>query len=363
EEAYLANLASNVVCPSIAALTVGICGQGVKIGTISSDLQLWARIDNTHGFLCPTSPTKIVIPMILNTTGTAHAAPDCGSEDRQGNISPPAPQTQVQSKDKVKSADKAKSAASEKWPSGIGHWIVAIATKEAARVSLKFYNSVSYGTGPGYDASENVVRRIARNIVRYSGWMGTTTPEWHGESFIKGSQQGWMNTCGTHVVFNAWADVLGLDVNPDMANNDSERFYRDARELMDTAMAGNSSSGYIEAWLVTNGWVRPRGQQLYPGSDLAKILQANTCQMSDSLFEKHIVHEVEEAVIEASAAIQTASNLSIPITTTAATNLSNPNTPTATTAATNDTSEAPGADLSTKRKAVNSGSEDSELSE
>ncbi len=61
-ETYLANLEGDVVCASIAALTAGIAQEGVNVGIMPSNLQMWARIDNTHGFACVTRPNKMVIP-------------------------------------------------------------------------------------------------------------------------------------------------------------------------------------------------------------------------------------------------------------------------------------------------------------
>ncbi|KAL8783989.1 MAG: hypothetical protein Q9213_004240 [Squamulea squamosa] len=278
EETYAANLLGDTVCHSIAALVVGVYQEGVNIGVMPDNLQMLARYGITdsisHGIPYVTRPNKMYIPIMLNTSGVLE---DCGSEDRDGNMRPPLPAGVEQSKDMGQASaeipqDK------KKWVGMTGHWVLAVATREVATVSIKFFNSLAYRSGNTFNASKGAVRRIARNIIRHSGWMGSSTPQFGRETFVECSPQGWMNTCGTHVVYSAWADILGFE-----------------------AMAGNASASDIEAWLVGHGWVIPRDQQPEAGSELAKILQAKTSPMNQNLLGLHVANEIVAATSAASA--------------------------------------------------------------
>ncbi|KAL9633929.1 MAG: hypothetical protein Q9204_003201 [Flavoplaca sp. TL-2023a] len=282
KEKDLVNLEGDDICFPIAALIVGLMIEGVRaIGVMPDSLQMTSRWGVTHDVACLTRPDKMIIPLMLETS---EYFPDCGTESYDGHVVEAVEKAQVElTRDEVNRRIDA-----GQWIGVTGHWLLVIAKRSGAVIDLTFLNSVNFSPGPGYDASESVVRRIVRNVIRHSGWMGTTVPSWGKEIFEIPHFQRGGNTCGTHVVVNAWATILGLELNELDDWGMSEGLYKEARFLMMRATKGDLSASEIEAWLIAHNKVWERKNQPAVDSELANILRAHTVAMKGDIFSEFI---------------------------------------------------------------------------
>ncbi|KAL9040111.1 MAG: hypothetical protein Q9180_002117 [Flavoplaca navasiana] len=293
KEKDLVNLEGDDICFPIAALIVGLMIEGVRaIGVMPDSLQMTSRWGVTHDVACLTRPDKMIIPLMLETS---EYFPDCGTESYDGHVVEAVEKAQVElTRDEVNRRIDA-----GQWIGVTGHWLLVIAKRSGAVIDLTFLNSVNFSPGPGYDASESVVRRIVRNVIRHSGWMGTTIPSWGKEIFEIPHFQRGGNTCGTHVVVNAWATILGLELNESDDWGMSEGLYREARFLMMRATKGDLSASEIEAWLIAHNKVWERKNQPAVDSELANILRAHTVAMKGDIFSEFIEHVNNEVAAPA----------------------------------------------------------------
>lgn len=118
---------------------------------------------------------------------------------------------------------------------------------------------------PEYVPQRDIVR-IARNITRYSGWMGGLWPQFVGEDWPAVAPQ-CGHTCGLHVVLNDWAYILSLKLRPPKKLL-SRQFCKEARKIINLALQGETSATYIEAWL--------RGKNLVALKEARMALVDNT---------------------------------------------------------------------------------------
>ncbi|KAI4231379.1 MAG: hypothetical protein LQ349_005654 [Xanthoria aureola] len=295
-EKDLVDLEGDDISFPIAALIVGILAEGVYgIGIMPDSLQMTSRYGWTSDVACLTSPDKMIIPLMLEISDQF---PDCGTESYDGHVVEAVQKAPVQ----LSPEEIERRKSTGEWVGPTGHWLLVIATRSntGGLVDLSFLNSVGYTSGPGYDASRNVLRRIARNIVRHSGWMGAITPSWGQEVFKIPQVQRMGNTCGTHVVVNAWADILGLQLDETNDWGRDESLYRGARVLMIRATAGDASARDIEAWLVGHHKVKEREHEPAVGSELAAILRAQTVAMKGGILSDFIDGANLEAAARAS---------------------------------------------------------------
>lgn len=278
------------VAHAIAALMVGIFHQrGPQLGLASDAMQQMARYgtDNIQGFPCLTSPNKMVIPILLG----AGLVP-CGGEDFDG---------QVTSAKEIQAFEQTAEDEADNNPvlTGLGHWVLAIATREESNVGLQFMNSLP-PLGP-----KTIIRRVARNIVRHCGWVmpGPVTfgeEEW---SRVAVQQQG--NTCGIHLVLNAWASILKLDLNTlGRSRQKAQAFYFEAKTVINRAMAGAITVEEIELWLYLTQYVKgsaaDRAYQVAADEGLQSMIQARTARMNDERLRSYLeADEVAKACLDA----------------------------------------------------------------
>ncbi|CAD6576699.1 MAG: hypothetical protein ASARMPREDX12_007977 [Alectoria sarmentosa] len=141
---------------------------------------------------------------------------------------------------------------------GIGHFVLAIAEKVSrdgpttikealkgkALVRLRFMDSAA-GT-----VDKGLVRRVARNIVRNSGWLGDAWPCFDAkeEYWVKVLKQSG-NKCGEHTVLNAWAYMLEIPLAATRAKVLGPSFYHEVKRLILLALRGQLDSFTIRAWM------------------------------------------------------------------------------------------------------------------
>lgn len=142
---------------------------------------------------------------------------------------------------------------------GIGHFMFAIAEKvnrdglntikdvltKKALVRLRFMDSA------GGIVDKGIIRRVARNIVRYSGWLGDTWPRFDAneEYWEEVLEQSGINRCGEHTVLNAWAYMLEMPLAPTRKGALANSSYEEIRRLMRLALLGQLDSLTIRAWM------------------------------------------------------------------------------------------------------------------
>ena len=139
----------------------------------------------------------------------------------------------------------------ENFEGGIGHFLLATAeTCPDGRVQITIRDSLSLGEG-----SRPHIRRAARNVVRFSGWLGDKWPQFAPEVWQSVTRQSCGNTCAHHTILNAWAYMLKLPLairkKPLLEN-----FYSHAMGLFRYAVRGQLDGPTISAFLQTTQYVQ-----------------------------------------------------------------------------------------------------------
>ena len=141
---------------------------------------------------------------------------------------------------------------------GISHFMLAIAEKVCTDpvntvrgakakndlVRLRFMDSDDSAVDKG------LIRRVARNTVRHSGWLGDIWPRFDE------SEEYWVdvlaqsgNKSGEHTVLNAWAYMLDIPLATTRERGLGYSFYGKVREMIVLALRGQLDSLTIRAWL------------------------------------------------------------------------------------------------------------------
>lgn len=132
----------------------------------------------------------------------------------------------------------------------VGHHVLAIAKviDTSNEVQITFLDS-----SPGFrDRTE--IRDIARNVIKNSRWCRSETEiVWSRESWPDITIQGCTNTCGMHVVLNAWAYMLDLPLAK-LAKSPNAKFYRRALVMINLAMEGRMTGEVIHAFMQSYGF-------------------------------------------------------------------------------------------------------------
>ena len=170
---------------AIAALACGLCGKGVIFNVASDVLQLSARFGDAEGSIYLTRPDRFLIPITLSSE-----LADWGTETYDDMVLQPAKngrefgRTMQQDGSDLKALNvvtatkssvssdvhvsaSAQRALQHKWVGGIRPFLLVIAERKHRTVHLTFLNSL-----PEYEPNEDRIRKVARNIVRHSEWMG-----------------------------------------------------------------------------------------------------------------------------------------------------------------------------------------------
>lgn len=131
------------------------------------------------------------------------------------------------------------------------HYVLAVAHRESSsgNVRMDYYNSGRrlWKTG--------IIREAARNIVRHSAWLRKVWPTFTSERTVPVRRQ-LLATCGYHVIFNAWAVMLGIDVELEEPGVDSEDDEGDMIDIVNLAIQGRIDADLIRAFLHVFGFAR-----------------------------------------------------------------------------------------------------------
>ncbi|KAL8850540.1 MAG: hypothetical protein Q9221_004497 [Calogaya cf. arnoldii] len=263
----IARIDTEVLINPIAAVIVGIAEEGLRLGITSDMVQQVARNGPCDNLLwpCLKSPDKMWVPMYFSSRVA------CENADNQGYINPDLPKPQ----------EPTHSAGAE-------HWLLVVAVRQEQTVYLDVFNSLM----PGSKFSDPVrIDRVARTVVRNSGWIEDSV-RFGPTQWSAAPLQVVPDTCGIHVVVNAWASILKLTIDKDFA---SDAFYQDARDMMTRAMAGKVTVSEIEAWLYFTGYVigspTARDEQADNDPEVSKARQAQTVKIDHEVIERYLRSE------------------------------------------------------------------------
>ena len=270
---------------AIGALWLGLKDANIDFAYADVNFFSLARSERMVGMQAVNGPNHFIMPLIYST-GLEDVSPEV-EEDTAEPSEPVFSAFQRGEKTKYKgtfaAVDKAKQAdpgnknkpppsiqeqevLNKHHKGGIGHLLLAVAEKvhrnrsstikdrpaNQALVRLRFMDSGSRFT------NKEKIRRVARNIVRNSGWLGDTWP------YFDASEEYWMDVleqtgskdCGVHTILNAWAYMLGIPLATGRERRLGYQTYSQARELISIALQGQLDSLTIRAWMQHSGFAK-----------------------------------------------------------------------------------------------------------
>lgn len=189
----------------------------------------------------------------------------------------------------------------------IGHYVLAVAqVTDRGPIKIKLMDS-----SPGIIAKQHIHAAIA-GVVMYSGWLGKngTNPlmVWPTievtDIFVP--KQEISNSCGLHVVLNAWAEMLNISINDqryrvnafedrDAETKESADFLRQTIEIINLALLGHMDTETILAFMISYGYAKA-GIPLNPEDrDYANYVpQLEIPPLTTSI--KDLIHRVNDAM-------------------------------------------------------------------
>ena len=262
---------------AIGAVWLGLIEANVEFAYANSDFFSFARSIRMVGMHAVKQAKPFLIPLLFNEELEA-LSPEKG-EDTTEPLEPVFSAFQRGEEEKHQESFAVAEEAKQKDPSnknrpppsledqevqnkfhkgGIGHFMLAIAEKvsrgghdtlkdvlaKQALVRLRFMDSAK-----GI-VDKEMIRRVARNTVRNSGWLGDIWPrfdvrEEYWEDVLV--QSG--NRCGEHTVLNAWAYMLGIPLAATRDRALGTSSYKEVRKMILLALRGQLDSLTIRAWM------------------------------------------------------------------------------------------------------------------
>lgn len=144
-------------------------------------------------------------------------------------------------------------------------------------VNLSIYDSL-----PEHVVEKEVVQK-AKKIVEDSGWLDVDKhkPKFSEPNFITVPiQASGSNTCGFHVILNAWAVMLNIPIHPDWerrSSTDDDSFYEDGLRIMNLALAGFMDLATIQEYFDIHGYSKDEGASV-PRSMIDPVMTARLDQ-------------------------------------------------------------------------------------
>ena len=102
---------------------------------------------------------------------------------------------------------------------------------------------------------KGIIRRTARNVVRYSGWT-TDEPSFVSEDWLSVIRQQGENTCGLHTIFNAWAYALKIELKETVEL--TTEFYNQARGFINLCLMRRVDANSIKSFFSTLVWAEQK---------------------------------------------------------------------------------------------------------
>ena len=266
------NLTDDDVAMAIAAVWHGLILEDCRFAFGDTQLFQFAQQHRMYGYSAVCEFQPFVMPLVLNEA-TWQLTPefeDNIEEDPDPSLPFPAFQRGEEranwenietanraeardpgNKDKPVSSLAEQLAQRGNFTGGIGHFLLATAeTCLDGRVQITIRDSLPLGV-----ECRPRIRRAARNVVRFSGWLGDEWPQFAPEVWQPVTRQSWGNTCAYHTILNAWAYMLKLPLAI------RERplphgFYSHAKRLFWCAVRGQLDGETISAFLQVSQYVQ-----------------------------------------------------------------------------------------------------------
>ena len=266
------NLTDDDVAMAIAAVWHGLILKGSRFAFAPTQLFQMAQQYRMYGYSAVCESQPFVIPLMLNEA-TWQLTPE--TEDNvEEDPDPSLPFLAFQrgeeraNRENIETANRAKArdpgnkdnpvgslavqqAQRKNFTGRIGHFLLATAeTCLDGRVQITIRDSLPLG-----EESRSHIRRAARNVVRFSGWLGDEWPQFAPEVWQPVTRQSWGNTCAHHTILNAWAYMLNLPLAIRQKPL-PENFYSHAMRLFSYAVRGQLDGPTISAFLQTTQYVQ-----------------------------------------------------------------------------------------------------------
>lgn len=262
---------------AIGAVWLGLINAKIDFAYANSKMFSLARSMRTVGMHAVKGTNHFLMPLLFNKESEA-----LSPESVEDTVEPLEPVfsayqrgEEEKNQEKLAAAEKAKQkdssniikpplslndqeAQNQNIEGDIGHFVLAVAEKvnrdgpstiedtqtKKASVRLRIMDS---GKGK---VDKRVVRRVARNIVRNSGWLDDTWP------FFEVNEENWTevigqsnNRSGEHTVLNAWAYMLEIPLAVSRERKLGSSSYKEVRRMIRLALQGKLDSLTIRAWM------------------------------------------------------------------------------------------------------------------
>ena len=283
------NLTDDDVAMAIAAVWHGLIREDSRFAFGDTQLFQFAQQYRMYGYRAVCESQPFVIPLMWNEA-TWQLMPE--TEDNvEEDPDPSLPFLAFQrgeeraNRDNIETANRAKArdpgnkdnavgtlavqeAQRENFTGDIGHFLLATAeTRLDGRVQITIRDSL-----PLEESRRPKIRRAARNVVRFSGWLGDKWPQFAPEVWQPVTIQSCGNTCAHHTILNAWAYMLKLPLAV-RKNPQPEGFYREANRLFWCAVRGQLDGRTISAFLQLTEYVQ-RPNLVQSEQDILRRMQS-----------------------------------------------------------------------------------------
>lgn len=230
---------------AIAAVWCGLLYEGMEFSFGNSRLLLDGRIAPGKDRYAVQGPETFIFPIILDEESDALGPEALARVEPRPLVSPNVPQRGEQDRQ------------AKKQPMPRRHMVLAIASMKGpgtSDVHLLFMDSL-----PNKE-SKGIIRRVARNIVRNSGWLGDKWPKFETETWarVPGQRGNLSDKGGEHTVLNAWSYMLNLPLSINLILPDTAVLYDQVRIMITCALRGRLDCSTIRAFMHHIGYIRPQ---------------------------------------------------------------------------------------------------------
>lgn len=184
-----------------------------------------------------------------------------------------------------------------KWvePGGLGHYVLVVADRIPTTdmtVRIQLLDSFPTVTDKG------AIWDVANSLVRQIGWLDydvannravVVNPQNTLQCQRKALHQSCGNTCGLHVILNAWAFMLNIELARDRRRGSvsASVFYRVGHQVVNCVMAGCYDTETIQAFMIAYGFAADPENA---GSN-QPLVQVNAVWMND-LILANVIQEI-----------------------------------------------------------------------
>lgn len=244
---------------AIVALEAGLEKVGIEHNFGDAHLYLNARHERKYGVACVGTSATFIMPLAFDQSSELLEREDSTNKE-------PAPKqnfgrfqrldgkpTTVQGKDVEANKQTADSRVS----------LIILAFARfifTGSIVVSYYDNSDYSKEmekEAYVELQGIARRTARNLIRNSGWLRNSWPE-----FVEPEQwvypaRGADFTFGFHAILNAWCCMMDVKLKREHNFQLTTKFYDQGLELINLILAGKSDGMMIRSFLQCHGYALP----------------------------------------------------------------------------------------------------------